>query len=425
MSKNLANTWKIKPVRILSLSLVIIVTISVSFLFFKSETSELMRDATDGESGSQYLLGYYYQHGIKFPQNYVEAEQWYLKAAEQGQVQAQMHLSDMYKDGVGIKKDPEKAFFWLKKASDQKLASAQTNLGNMYADGFGVPKDFQEAVSLWTLAADQGEANAITNLGFYYLQNQNTPENLSKAVAFLKRASDLGSSRAQFLLSGVYSGLYGEAYRNDSLALSLLNEAAIKGNSDAQHDLGLIYYEGKKVPKDFEVAGKWYRASMLGGNEASRKFIEKSNNYCAHTLEISSAALGPCFIGAYADKPNSQDIIAYMYATGNVLPKDQKKSADWFLRSAKNGDQVAQITLVGYYLTGDGVPKDNAEALAWYLVVRDTQQEVRKKDKEIMGMVSKLWDMSSESQKQTAIKKSKEYLSIIEEEKTRNKNHEL
>lgn len=50
-------------------------------------------------------------------------------------------------------------------------------------------------------------------------------------------------------------------------ALSLWTPLAEQGNAEAQYMLGLIYFNGRYVPKDHDVAEHWLALSAAQGNE--------------------------------------------------------------------------------------------------------------------------------------------------------------
>ena len=50
-------------------------------------------------------------------------------------------------------------------------------------------------------------------------------------------------------------------------ALRLLRPLAEGGNSDAQHNLGVMYEKGRGVPQDYAEAVKWYRKAAKRGEE--------------------------------------------------------------------------------------------------------------------------------------------------------------
>lgn len=77
--------------------------------------------------------------------DYIEAKNWFLKAAEQGQAKAQFNLGVLYFNGQGVKQDYFKAAEWHQKAAEQGYADAQYNLAKIYYLGKGVKQDFVNA----------------------------------------------------------------------------------------------------------------------------------------------------------------------------------------------------------------------------------------------------------------------------------------
>jgi len=89
----------------------------------------------------------------------------------------------------------------------------------MYERGDGVAKDEAEAVRWYTRAADQGLAVSKFDLAFMYENGHGVAADIHKAIA-----------------------LYEEA------ALSI---------PTARHNLAVLYYDGKLLPKDSIAAYKW------------------------------------------------------------------------------------------------------------------------------------------------------------------------
>ena len=57
-----------------------------------------------------------YDNGQGVRQDYAQAVQWYLKAAEQGYADAQYNLGLMYEKGQGVRQSKIVAKEWFKKA---------------------------------------------------------------------------------------------------------------------------------------------------------------------------------------------------------------------------------------------------------------------------------------------------------------------
>ena len=69
--------------------------------------------ARHGDARSQAVLGFMYSTGRGVPQHFVNAAQWYRRAAEQGEPTAQYLLGLMYDKGQGVPQDQVLAQKWL------------------------------------------------------------------------------------------------------------------------------------------------------------------------------------------------------------------------------------------------------------------------------------------------------------------------
>ena len=77
---------------------------------------------------------------------------------------SQYNLGLLYRYGRGVKQDYLEAADWYRKAAAKGYADAQNNLGVLYRDGEGVSQDYSEAYKLFTKAAKQGNEYAKRNL---------------------------------------------------------------------------------------------------------------------------------------------------------------------------------------------------------------------------------------------------------------------
>ena len=122
--------------------------------------------AEAGDADAQTRLGWMYRAGRSVPKDWIEAERWYRKAAEQGNAEAQIALGNMhYRCGreiislcasaAPVYPDYTEAVKWYRKAAEQSDAIAQLYLGRMYVAGQGVPQDYVLAYKWLNLAAAQ------------------------------------------------------------------------------------------------------------------------------------------------------------------------------------------------------------------------------------------------------------------------------
>jgi TPR repeat protein len=84
----------------------------------------IVRLAERGNAKYQLYLGYMYETGRNFPQDYQLAALWYRRAADQGNVHAQYLLGLLYDRGQGVPLNYVEAHKWL------NLAAARAGSGD-------------------------------------------------------------------------------------------------------------------------------------------------------------------------------------------------------------------------------------------------------------------------------------------------------
>ncbi len=87
----------------------------------------------------------------------------------------------------------------------------------------------------------------------------------SAEVAATRKKAEAGDSEAQFNLGTMY--FLGEVVPRDTAeAVKWLRKAADQGKAVAQNNLGTMYILGVGVPKDLVQAHAWYNIAGAGGN---------------------------------------------------------------------------------------------------------------------------------------------------------------
>ena len=79
-----------------------------------------------------------------------------------------------------------------------------------------------------------------------------------------------------------------------------------------------------------------------------------------------AAALSRLDVLAAAGEPRAQTILGLMHESGEGVPPDPARAAEWYRRAAEQGYDPAQYALANLYRAGRGVPKDEEEAAYWY-----------------------------------------------------------
>ncbi|MCL2179620.1 MAG: SEL1-like repeat protein [Treponema sp.] len=196
-------------------------------------------------------------------------------------------------------------------------------------------KDYGMAAKWFEKAAEQGYADAQMRLGLQLYNGQGVIEDKAKGIEWIKKAAEQGYARAQFHIGN---------FTEDNLkSAEWYEKAAEQGDADAQYELGLLYFNGKGVPKDNIKAGQWFKKSGDQGNEKSKEFLSK------------------VIADALFDQPeiqNQRNAAAHkFYMEGN-----HKKAAELYVEMADRGNAVAQYKLGLLYSLGQGVINDSIKS---------------------------------------------------------------
>ena len=113
-------------------------------------------------------------------------------------------------------------------------------------------------------------------------------------------------------------------------AVAACRRLAGQGDAIAQYNLGLMYYNGRGILRDYAEAVRWYRKAADQGD---------------------------------ADAQNN---LGAMYHDGQGVPQDYAEAVRWFRKAADQGHTDAQSNLGLMYKYGRGVPRDHVAAYIWF-----------------------------------------------------------
>ena len=88
-------------------------------------------------------------------------------------------------------------------------------------------------------------------------------------VAEWRKKAEAGDANAQFNLGLMYENGRGVP-KDDAEALKWWRKAADQGFAEAQYNLGLLYYNGEGVPKDLVQAHVWWNIAGAKGHEDAK-----------------------------------------------------------------------------------------------------------------------------------------------------------
>jgi TPR repeat protein len=199
----------------------------------------------------------------------------------------------------------------------------------------------------------------------------------------------------------IKSGLKAFNREDYETALNLWLPLAEQGNAVAQHNLGIIYENGKGVAVDYPEAFQWYSKAAesnyapsqinLGRMYDSGTGVELDRR-AARSWYLKAAEQGiaeaqynlglKSFKGegtaqdydeaerwfrraASQDLTNAQYMLGHIYREGHGVTKDYKAAARWYTLAAEQGNFRGQAILGAMYLDGQGVTQDYNIALKW------------------------------------------------------------
>lgn len=211
--------------------------------------------------------------------------------------------------------------------ADPNDGPAMTLLGELYANGFGVRQDWAKAAEWYRLASARGDAQAAYALAMLTLDGRGVAKDLNAGRQLLETAAPKVPAAAYNLGLILLAENKAEA---DRRAVELFRQAAEASEPEAQYAMGVLFKQGRGVPRDPVQAAMW----MSLGAEAR-----------------NAAALVE---------------YAIMLFNGEGVQKDEEAGAKMFRRAAELGNPVAQNRLARIYAAGRGLPKNLVEAAKWH-----------------------------------------------------------
>lgn len=145
--------------------------------------------------------------------------------------------------------------------------------------------------------------------------------------------------------------------------LALLHGAAESGEASAQNDLGVVYEIAETYPKG---PGYWVKiVSKSASGAPSAEAMSHLSRLASLTRRDYELAAFWYRRAAEQGLAVAQNNLAFLYSSGQGVPRDNTQAAVWFRRAAEQGLGRAQILLAEFYEKGLGVPKDYLQAELW------------------------------------------------------------
>ena len=288
-----------------------------------------------------------------------------LALSIQDDAAAQFKLGWMYANGLGMSKDYLQAVNWYSKAAEQEFAEAQFWLGVMYENGYGVTKDFSKALRLYVKAAAHGDENATIALEDRHSKIEQAYDDGDYKTARDLALSISDDAYAQFFLGEMY--LKGKGVdRNLDEAVNWYRKAAEQGDAPAQSELGILYYYGVGMQQDYEQAAYWNHKAAEQGDAVAQCNLGHMYEYGEGLDKDYEQAAYWYHNAAEQGEVIAQFNLGRMYYFGNGVAKNYTEAVNWFNNAAEQGERMSQYNLGVMYEHGNGVTKNINEARKWY-----------------------------------------------------------
>lgn len=184
----------------------------------------------------------------------------------------------------------------------------------------------------------------------------------------LTELAQKGDDRAQLELGFRYDE--GNGVKKDhEKAIELYLKAEKQNNAMAQNNLGWAYHQGEGVKQDYTKAKEWYEKAIAN----------KDGDKKARALAMNN--LGDLYVDGLGVETNYDKALELRLESENLRPhseteykigwlygkkKDYKQAAEWYQKSAAQGDSWAQNNLGNLYRNGTGVAQDYKKAMELY-----------------------------------------------------------
>lgn len=208
--------------------------------------------------------------------------------------------------------------------SEPDNASSVTVHAGTSAENINPNSHIEENVTTGNVERPAQQNTETANLS---VMSANMPPKKKNGFKETAKAAEQGNTEAQYELGRMYF-LGRDVAKNATEAEKWYQKAANQGNAKAQNELGNLYYTGLNVTRNYSEAIKWYQKAAEQGNVDAQ-----------------------CRLGD-------------MYFYKVDIPEDIDEAINWYKKAAEQGDIKAQKQLGDIY--SKGARKKDPEAIKWY-----------------------------------------------------------
>lgn len=166
---------------------------------------------------------------------------------------------------------------------------------------------------------------------YRYYYGKGKPADFSKALQLYQQAAERGDAEAQFIVGGMlYTGKGGDPDPKNGFKWLLKAAKQGKVSPESLNIIGEMFLRGTNVPQNYLEAKKWLTEASDQGNLSA------------------------------------QNDLAYLFFNGLGGERDYKAALKLYEKAAMQGDVLAQANTGLMYAGGLGTETDKAKGYAWY-----------------------------------------------------------
>lgn len=244
--------------------------------------------ALAGDAAAQTEVGLWYYNGVNVLQDYNQAVQWWLRAAEQGSAAATGNLGVCYADGTGVTADSTRATKLILRSLKQgnetlrHYITTKADSGNVFCSAIvaesmartrsGVTMYPDAALPYLNTCAEAGSLLSMNRLALAYYNKRD----FRQAFRWFNSAADRGNLNAKYFAASMLVEGKGVA-ANATRGAEMLLQASREGHANAMYLLGKCYLEGKGLTTSPENAMMWWQRSAAAGNPRAAWDVARAN----------------------------------------------------------------------------------------------------------------------------------------------------
>ncbi|WP_455197333.1 SEL1-like repeat protein [Kaarinaea lacus] len=286
----------------------------------KSARTLTLKEQAHATPNELYALGLNYLTGNEVVKDPIKASELFMQAAKLDHPRSQYQLGLMYIDGIGLQRDTDEAKQWLSKAASAGIVDARDVLNNLTPKQVKKEETTTVAIVIDTLSEPaEPDANVTLTSQQELLKQQtirptrtrqeSTPQ--QPQLSSLEQQASSGDSAAQYTLGLNYLHGRNNFAQDTQQALQWLTKAADNQVTEAQIELGNLYFNGTEVERDYEQAAYWLEFAAGSGD------------------------------------PDAQYLLGRLFQKGWGVARDKSVAIMWYRRAANQGHREARKRLGG------------------------------------------------------------------------------